>query len=121
MSGNPDPVVLVGSLAAVVVPAARLRTNTSFAAPVSPGTTSSVPAGASNATNRPSALIAERSVVLFGTPPPTLTAARVVVPAGTSRTTMSEALLPSSGKRLVAAPLPNDTREPSADTSGSPN
>ena len=44
-----------------------------------------------------------------------------MVPAGTSRTTMSDASLPSPSIRLVAEPVRNATRAPSAETSGSPS
>ena len=102
-----------GSVAAAVVPAARLRTTMSLTPPaVSPGRRLNVPAGASNETTWPSALMAERSVVPFAWTPPAFTAASVVVPAAMSRTTTSEALLPSFGKRFVASPLPNDDRPP---------
>ena len=47
-------------------------------------------AGASNATARPSAEIAERSVVPFACTPAVVWAASTVVPAATSRTTTSE-------------------------------
>jgi hypothetical protein len=120
MSGSPEPTACAGSLTAAVVPAARSRTKTSLAPPVSPGTTSFVPAGASNATKRPSALIAGRSVVPFGSPPTDRTEAAVVVPAGMSRTATSEALLPSPGIRLAAWPVPKAMTAPSAETSGSP-
>ncbi len=114
MSGKPEPALAVGSLAPAVVPAARLRTTTSLApAGESPGSRLEVPAGTSIATTWPSALMAERSVVPFAWTPPAFTAASVVVPAAMSRTTTSEALLPSFGKRFVAAPLPKDTARPS--------
>ncbi len=81
MSGKPDPVARVGSLPPAVVPAARLRTTTSFPrASASPGSRLKVPVGASKATTLPSALIAERSVVPFAWAPPWLCAARAVVP-----------------------------------------
>ena len=114
MSGKPDPVAAVGSLAPAVVPAARFRTTMSLK-PIaeSLGRRLNVPVGASKATTWPSALIADRSVVPLAWTPAALWAARTVVPAAMSRTTMSEASLPSPGNRLVASPLPNETARPS--------
>ena len=113
MSGKPEPLVLVGSLAGASVPAARLRTKTSLPRlRASPGSRLKVPAGASKATNRPSALIAGRSVVLLACTPVVVLATRAVEPAEMSRTTTSDALLLSLGKRFVASPLVNATTSP---------
>ncbi len=121
MSGKPEPVALVGSLAAASVPAARLRAKTSLPRlRASPGSRLKVPAGASKATTRPSALIAGRSVVPLACTPAVVRAASAVVPAATSRTTTSDALLPSPANRLVARPLVKATASPVYETSGSP-
>ena len=113
MSGKPEPVALVGSLAGVSVPAARLRTKTSLPRrSASLGSRLKVPVGASKATTRPSALIAGRSVVLLAWTPAVVLPARTVVPALMSRTTTSDALLVSLGKRFVAWPLVKATTSP---------
>jgi hypothetical protein len=67
----------------------------------------------SNATQRPSALIAGFTLTSFPCTPPVLTLTRVVVPVWRSCTNTSSVLLLSSATRLLARDS-NATQRPSA-------
>src|SRR5438876_469355 len=89
----------------------RSRTKTSQLALVSSGTR--FVASDPNATNRPSALIAGKTLAPSASIPALSTLTRSVDPVARSRTNTSEALLLSSGTRLVAFDV-NATYRPSA-------
>ena len=106
MSEKPAPpgvAPVVATVARTVVPAARSRTRMSPGC--SPGTRSVVVAPPSNETTRPSALMAGWSVAPLGRAPPVLCETRVLVLAERSRSTTSDWLSTSPGKRLVAGPV----------------
>lgn len=109
--------------AGTVVPATRSRIAMSFAALASTvGRNRFVLSRtASKATTLPSALIEGRSEIPLLCTPALFWLTRVVVPATTSRTTMSCLLSRSFGNRFVAVPVAKATREPSPEMLGSPS
>ena len=107
----PPPALL--TLIKVVVPVFRSRTKTSKSAFASSSATKSV-AKLSNATKRPSALMAGAKEKPLPLPVPALLAlTRVVVPVFRSRTKTSKSPFASSGTKS-AARLSNATKRPSA-------
>src|SRR5947207_11476816 len=107
----PQPALL--TLIKVVVPVFRSRTKTSKSPFASSSATKSV-AKLSNATKRPSALMAGAKEKPLPLPVPALLAlTRVVVPVFRSRTKTSKSPFASSGTKSVAR-LSNATKRPSA-------